>query len=140
LISVSNLEEIKNLRADSEEVIGDKLNDDELILLIQHLPVLRRLDLSGCDDLTDRSMKFFADAISLEELDLSLCSQISDLSLKNISKLPRLKLINLNWCYSITDNGLQSLGSCITLERISLWSCEEVTDKGIFLGCPSYEF
>lgn len=127
---VNSLEAIRHLPPDVATVKGNALGDPEVIA-ITSLRSLRELDLSGCEDITDRSVSELRRLSGLEKLDLSFCNQITDSSLMALAGLPALRSINLNWCYGVTDSGLGALSQCKWLESVSLWSCEEVTDEGV---------
>ena len=127
---VNSLEAIRHLPPDVAVVKGDGLGDPEVIA-IASLRSLRELDLSGCEEVTDRSVSDLRRVASLENVDLSLCNQITDSSLMALAGLPVLRSINLNWCYGVTDSGLSALRQCESLESVSLWSCEEITDVGV---------
>lgn len=127
---VNSVEAIRHLPSDTTAVKGEALGDPEVIA-ITSLQSLRDLDLSGCEDVTDRSVSELHRLSGLEKLDLSFCSQITDSSLRTLATLPSLRSINLNWCYGVTDSALSALSQRESLESVSLWSCEEVTDEGV---------
>jgi F-box/leucine-rich repeat protein 14 len=127
---VKTLADIKALKGESLAVRGENLGDEELIALTRR-GALQRLDLSGCDALTDASVKELSRLVRLEELDLSLCNQITDASVKALSQLPSLRSLSLNWCYQVSDVGVSALASSQSLEALTLWSCEKVTDRGV---------
>ncbi|RUS13407.1 hypothetical protein BC937DRAFT_95378 [Endogone sp. FLAS-F59071] len=73
-------------------------------------PNLRRLNISGCTNVTDRGMAFLA---------RSACAR-------------RLTSLNLERCVGITDVGLRELGkTCTELENLNLSGCTEIADAGI---------
>ena len=128
---VDSIEAILELPSDALAVKGVGLGDAEVSKLLSNCALLEELDLSGCEDVTDRSITDLRRTRLLEKLDLSFCNQITDASLVALSELRHLRFLNLNWCYGITDVGLRSIGRCHTLESVSLWSCEAVTDAGV---------
>ena len=127
---VRNLEAIRHLPQDVAVLKGNGLGDSEVIA-IASFRLLRELDLSGCEEVTDRSVSELGKLSSLEKLDLSFCNQITDCAVTALAGLPALRFLNLNWCYGVTNSGLNALGQCRSLEAVSLWSCEEVTDAGV---------
>lgn len=127
---VNSLETIRHLPPEVVALKGDGLGDPEVIA-IGAFRLLKELDLSGCEELTDRSITELRRVTSLEKLDLSFCNQITDASLIALAGLPALRFLNLNYCYGVTDSGLSALGQCGSLEAVSLWSCEEVSDAGV---------
>jgi len=137
---VRSMEAIHNLPPDVAVLKADDLGDPEVIA-IASFPRLRDLDLSGCEEVTDRSVAELRRVFSLKKLDLSFCNQITDSSLIALATLPALQFLNLNWCYGVTDSGLGALGQCKSLEFLSLWSCEQVTDLGVeaLAGLPNLQ-
>ena len=79
--------------------------------VINGLPQIESLDLSGCYNVTDIgiSQALKADVDSLTRLNLSLCKQITDLSLGRIARyLKNLQDLDLGGCCMVTDDGLVS--------------------------------
>ncbi|XP_041048355.1 F-box/LRR-repeat protein 2 [Carcharodon carcharias] len=92
------------------------LSDDAVCAICTCQPGLTTLDLTGCAELTDRSVTamdscvFSMGAIlheSLRELDLTSCVYITDFSIYVITNyLKGLTALRLGWCKGITDSGL----------------------------------
>jgi hypothetical protein len=127
---VTNIEEIRALPKGTSSVKGINLGDSE-VLALRSLHSLKRLDLSGCDAVTDASVVELKALMELEELDLTLCMFISDASLEALTGLPKLRRLSLHGCYDITDQGLVALARSQSLEKLILWACEKLTDRGI---------
>jgi hypothetical protein len=88
-------------------VHGAQFTDTALSQLITELDILTFLDLSGCTQLSGKSMKSIANLPKLATLDISGCCHITDDSLKFI---PRTILdLGLANCHQITNEGPVSI-------------------------------
>ncbi|KZF24442.1 RNI-like protein [Xylona heveae TC161] len=107
-------------------------------------PKLRRLTLSYCKHVTDRSMAHFAihAASRLEQLDLTRCTTITDQgfqhwSMYHFSKLRKLCLAD---CTYLTDNAIVYLTNAAKeLRELDLSFCCALSDTAtevLALGCP----
>ncbi|KAG7258329.1 hypothetical protein CRUP_023664, partial [Coryphaenoides rupestris] len=95
-----------------------------LSYVIQGMPNIESLNLSGCYNLTDNGLghAFVQEIPSLRVLNLSLCKQITDSSLGRIAQyLKNLEVLELGGCSNITNTGL----------LLNLRSCRHVSDVGI---------
>ena len=82
---------------------------------------LKRIDLAGCEKLTDESTVRLSTVQSLEEINLSLCHRITDRTSEALSQLPKLRFLSLGLCYSTTDAALNTcLGGLRLLRRGAL--------------------
>lgn len=103
--------------------------------VVQGLPNLERLNLSGCYNLTDKWLEgaFVRQVPTLVELDLGMCKQITDSSLDKISKfLPCLEILDLGGCSGITNTSLQMIADGLKrLKKLNVRSCRHVSDIGI---------
>ena len=68
---------------------------------------------------------------NLKKLDLYGCYQITDKSLLYISKLATLQKLCLSWCFNITDKGILHLSSLINLRDLQLSNCKNLTDVSV---------
>jgi hypothetical protein len=127
---VTNIEDIRRLPKGTSSVQGINLQDPEVLALCS-IKSLRKVDLSGCDLLTDRSVARLLELTELEDVDLTLCVLISDESVEALAQLHKLRRLSLHACYNITDAGLAALAESASLEELILWSCEKVTDLGV---------
>lgn len=131
MVQISNADEAVAVTPETRELKGTNLNDTALTTVIGRVPSLQRIDLAGCDDLTDDSVARLVELKGLQEIDLRLCGLVTDASCRAISTLPHLRYLCLGWCFLITDSGLEGIRDSRTLETLLLWGCEEITDRGI---------
>ncbi|XP_014257263.1 F-box/LRR-repeat protein 14 [Cimex lectularius] len=104
--------------------------------VVQGIPNLESLNLSGCYNLTDIALAhaFVVDLPpDLTKLDLSLCKQVTDISLGRIAEyLKNLEVLELGGCGNVTDTGLLLIAWGLkNLKRLNLRSCWHVSDQGI---------
>lgn len=96
---------------------------------------LQSLDLTGCFNVTDA---LIINALEhelplLERLILSFCKQITDTSIARVAQYARnLKVLELAGCSQVTSNALTLISVGLErLERLNVRSCKGVTDRGI---------
>ncbi|KAI3366406.1 hypothetical protein L3Q82_000560 [Scortum barcoo] len=106
-----------------------------LSYVIQGMPNIESLNLSGCYNLTDNGLghAFVQEIPSLRVLNLSLCKQITDSSLGRIAQyLKNLEVLELGGCSNITNTGLLLIAWGLhRLKSLNLRSCRHVSDVGI---------
>ncbi len=120
-------------RLADQQVTGVKLDAstpaDSLIHLAD-LPTLRRVDLSGRDDLVDRDLAFLASMPWLTAVSLGNCRAIGDAGVAYLRQHDALEEINLQWT-ATGDEALRLLAGKPRLHRVSVGG--EVTDAGAAL-------
>ncbi|PSN51042.1 F-box/LRR-repeat protein 14 [Blattella germanica] len=103
--------------------------------VVQGIPNLESLNLSGCYNVTDIGLShaLIADCPSLTQLNLSLCKQVTDSSLGRIAQyLKNLEVLELGGCCNVTNTGLLLIAWGLkNLRRLNLRSCWHVSDQGI---------
>ncbi|KAH7034284.1 hypothetical protein B0J12DRAFT_274655 [Macrophomina phaseolina] len=107
-------------------------------------PKLRRLTLSYCKHITDRSMAHIAVHAStrLEQIDLTRCTTITDQGFQHWSvyPFPNLTKICLADCTYLTDNAIVFLTNAAkALRELDLSFCCALSDTAtevLALGCP----
>ena len=109
------------------------------------LKCLRELDLSGCNRITDLSLKHAFAFLELKILNLSQCQQITDVGLDYLSKNnPAIEDLNLNQCHNISDIGISYLAQRLhRLKRLIIQGCSQLTDHtldAIKLYCKSLHY
>ncbi|KAK9240816.1 hypothetical protein V1525DRAFT_139700 [Lipomyces kononenkoae] len=107
-------------------------------------PNLKRVSLSYCKHITDKSMHHLAAHASsrLEVLDLTRCTTITDVGFGYWSgrHFPRLKKLCLADCTFLTDKAIVSLAAAAkAIEELDLSFCCALSDVSVevlSLGCP----
>lgn len=103
--------------------------------VIQGIPNLESLNLSGCYNVTDIGLShaFVNEVPSLTVLNLSLCKQVTDTSLGRIAQyLKNLEVLELGGCCNVTNTGLLLIAWGLkNLKKLNLRSCWHVSDQGI---------
>lgn len=103
--------------------------------LVNGIPNLEVLNLSGCYNLTDSAVEiaFNHELPSLKELNLSLCKDVSDNSLMRIAtNCKNLCSLDLGGCVKVTNTGLLVISWGLKkLRFLNLRSCRQISDHGI---------
>jgi len=103
--------------------------------LINGVPNLESLNLSGCYNLSDSALDtaFNKDIVSLKVLNLSLCKDVTDSSLGRIAThCKNLEMLDLGGCTKITNTGLLLISWGLKkITSLNLRSCWQISDHGI---------
>nr|XP_023664378.1 lysine-specific demethylase 2B-like isoform X2 [Paramormyrops kingsleyae] len=91
---------------------GLDITDASLRLIIRHMPLLARLDLSYCNHITDQSVNILTAAgtttrDSLTEINLSVCNRVTDQSLAYFKRCGSICHIDLRFCKQVTREGCE---------------------------------
>lgn len=108
-------------------------------------PNLRRISLSYCKHITDRSMYHMAMFASdrIEAIDLTRCTSITDhgFSFWTLRSFSALRSLNLADCTFLTDKAIIAIAtSAKGLQKLVLSFCCSLTDVAVdvlSLGCPA---
>ncbi|XP_038662999.1 F-box/LRR-repeat protein 2-like isoform X4 [Scyliorhinus canicula] len=109
------------------------LTDDAVCAICMCQPGLTTLDLTGCAELTNRSVSAVTGLPYLEHLFLGKIRLLTDNGLKNLSTIPTLQTLDLSECYQVS--GLELVkGFVLPQARASLVSlnfscCTMVKDE-----------
>jgi hypothetical protein len=95
---------------------------DDTIKKLSAFPRLRRLNLIGGQDLTNKGLEAVGELRSLESVSLRHDAVTAD-GLKHLARLPRLKALFL-WDIPLTKENAAALEGCRALERLELRSVE----------------
>uniref|UniRef100_A0A4W4E794 [histone H3]-dimethyl-L-lysine(36) demethylase n=1 Tax=Electrophorus electricus TaxID=8005 RepID=A0A4W4E794_ELEEL len=92
---------------------SENLSDSTLRLIIRHMPLLRRLDLSHCRDLSDQSVSILTASgcnmrNTLREISLAGCNKVTDACLSYMKRLSALTLLDLRGCKGVTRLGCEN--------------------------------
>ncbi|KAL7889669.1 hypothetical protein AOLI_G00019270 [Acnodon oligacanthus] len=132
LIAPSGSENRSRLRSLlSLRLSGLDVSDSILKLIIRHMPLLKRLDLSHCHDLTDQSVSILTASGSnmrttLKEVNLAGCNKLTDACLSYMKRLSALTLLDLRSCKGVTRRGCENFISdlsyctffCLTEDKL----------------------
>jgi F-box/leucine-rich repeat protein 14 len=103
--------------------------------VIEGMPKLESLNLSGCYQVTDIALghAFVQDVDTITVLNLSLCKSVSDSSILRITRhLKSIEVLDLGGCSQITTNSLIRIATGLPkLRHLNLRSCRQVADAGI---------
>uniref|UniRef100_UPI00398E330B lysine (K)-specific demethylase 2Bb isoform X1 n=2 Tax=Pristiophorus japonicus TaxID=55135 RepID=UPI00398E330B len=103
----SKLRNVTDLR-----LAGLDITDATLRLIIRHMPMLSKLDLSYCNHLTDQSINLLT-AVgtttrdSLTEINLSVCNKVTDQCLTYFKRCGNICRIDLRYCKQVTKEGCE---------------------------------
>ncbi|KAM9329343.1 lysine-specific demethylase 2B [Gastrophryne carolinensis] len=103
----SKLRNIMELR-----LAGLDITDASLRLMIRHMPLLSKLDLSFCNHVTDQSINLLTAAgtttrDSLTEMILSDCNNVTDQCLTYFKRCGNICLIDLRFCRQVTKESCE---------------------------------
>ena len=94
---------------------------DAALARVATLEYVTRLNLDGCDRLTDDGVAHLERMPQLEELNLSgWHSQITDSGLQVLEYLKKLRRFDMAWPQRVTDAGIAHLRGGVELEEVSL--------------------
>ncbi|KAM4707319.1 lysine-specific demethylase 2B isoform 2-T2 [Discoglossus pictus] len=91
---------------------GLDITDASLHLIIRHMPLLSKLDLSYCNHVTDQSINLLT-AVgtttrdSLSEINLSDCNNVTDQCLTFFKRCGNICSIDLRYCKQVTKEGCE---------------------------------
>lgn len=114
---------------------GIAVTDATLHEVVETVPHLRGLNLSGCAEITDAAIWAIARACQthLCAIYLAGCVKVSSLGLRLLAhNCGRLRVIDLSDCPQITDQALQTLAAgCWQLRECIMRRCPNVSDAGV---------
>ncbi|XP_048844923.1 lysine-specific demethylase 2B-like isoform X2 [Brienomyrus brachyistius] len=103
----SKLRNVTDLR-----LAGLDITDASLRLIMRHMPLLARLDVSYCNHMSDQSVNILTAAgsttrDSLTQINLSVCNRVTDQSLSYFKRCGSICRIDLRFCKQVTREGCQ---------------------------------
>lgn len=107
------------------------VSDADIDYLCKNCGVLTDLKLSQFHHLTSTALKTIAQYLPLlKRLNVSGCSKICDEGVIAVAKTcVQLQALNISYCYSITNSAMQEVWSnCTLLEELSIIHCSQITD------------
>ncbi|KAJ7344151.1 hypothetical protein JRQ81_000101 [Phrynocephalus forsythii] len=113
---------------------GLDITDATLRLIIRHMPLLSRLDLSHCNHLTDQSTNLLtavgsSTRNSLTELNMAGCNKLTDQSLIYLRRISNITLIDLRGCKQITRKACEHFISDLSINSLYCLSDEKLIQK-----------
>ncbi|QIW94887.1 hypothetical protein AMS68_000405 [Peltaster fructicola] len=112
----------------------NEITDKGVEKIIQICPRLRNLILAKCRQLTDRAV-FAITRLgkNLHYIHLGHCGHITDASVKALANAcNRIRYIDLACCSNLTDDSITRLAGLPKLKRIGLVKCAGITDRSIY--------
>ncbi|KAK1370721.1 F-box/LRR-repeat protein 3 [Heracleum sosnowskyi] len=111
----------------------DELSNRAIAAIADSCRNLMCLKIESCNLLTEKSFESLGSRSSLlEELDVTDCCGVNDEGLKHISKCSKLKSFKLGHCTNISDKGLSDIASnCSNILELDLYRCKGVGDEGL---------
>ncbi|XP_043938154.1 lysine-specific demethylase 2A-like [Protopterus annectens] len=113
---------------------GLDITDATLRLIIRHMPLLSRLDLSHCNHLTDQSVNLLtavgsSTRNSLTEINLAGCNKLTDLSLSYLRRISSPTLIDLRCCKQITRGACEQFIADLSINSLYCLSDDKLIQK-----------
>nr|XP_060628114.1 lysine-specific demethylase 2A [Anolis sagrei ordinatus] len=113
---------------------GLDITDATLRLIIRHMPLLSRLDLSHCNHLTDQSTNLLtavgsSTRNSLTEINMAGCNKLTDQSLIFLRRISNVTLIDLRGCKQITRKACEHFISDLSINSLYCLSDEKLIQK-----------
>ncbi|XP_066467563.1 lysine-specific demethylase 2A isoform X4 [Tiliqua scincoides] len=113
---------------------GLDITDATLRLIIRHMPLLSRLDLSHCNHLTDQSTNLLtavgsSTRNSLTEINMAGCNKLTDQSLLFLRRISNVTLIDLRGCKQITRKACEHYISDLSINSLYCLSDEKLIQK-----------
>uniref|UniRef100_A0A4W5KR77 [histone H3]-dimethyl-L-lysine(36) demethylase n=1 Tax=Hucho hucho TaxID=62062 RepID=A0A4W5KR77_9TELE len=127
-----NRSQLRNMQ--SFRLAGLEISDSTLRLVIRHMPLLTRLDLSHCGGLTDQSINLLTAVGSstrntLTELNLGGCSKLTDLCLRYLRRLSCLSLLDLRECKSVSRKACEAFISELSVNTLYCLSEDKLIQR-----------
>lgn len=113
---------------------GLDIGDSTLRLVIRHMPLLTRLDLSHCTSLTDQSINLLTAVGSstrntLTELHLAGCNKLTDNCLRYLRRLACISLLDLRECKGVSRKACEAFISELSVNTLYCLSEEMLIQR-----------
>uniref|UniRef100_A0A8C7DUY3 [histone H3]-dimethyl-L-lysine(36) demethylase n=1 Tax=Oncorhynchus kisutch TaxID=8019 RepID=A0A8C7DUY3_ONCKI len=127
-----NRSQLRNMQ--SFRLAGLEISDSTLRLVIRHMPLLTRLDLSHCGGLTDQSINLLTAVGSstrntLTELNLGGCSKLTDACLWYLRRLSCLSLLDLRECKGVSRKACEAFISELSVNTLYCLSEDKLIQR-----------
>ena len=110
---------------------GSQNVTDRGLLLLSNLGSLEVALLDHCHSIVGRGLVALASAHRLHTLSLAHCRRLTDEAVINISHLLSLEALSLDGCRCITDRSLAAIANLYELRKLDLSQCDLVTNEGV---------
>lgn len=112
---------------------GITVTDATLQEVVNTVPTLRGLRLTGCSQITDAGIWAIARQCSkLDTIYLAQCERVTELGLRLLAHNCQLVVVDLSDCPQISDTILQTLAAgCWMIQTFIIKRCQRITDAGI---------
>ncbi|XP_036373203.1 lysine (K)-specific demethylase 2Aa isoform X2 [Megalops cyprinoides] len=116
-----NRSKLRNMQ--SFRLAGLEISDSTLRLIIRHMPLLARLDLSHCRGVTDQSVNLLTAVGSstrntLTEINLAGCNKLTDGCLLYLKRVSCLTLLDLRGCKGVTRRACEGFISELSINAL----------------------
>uniref|UniRef100_A0A674BSN7 [histone H3]-dimethyl-L-lysine(36) demethylase n=1 Tax=Salmo trutta TaxID=8032 RepID=A0A674BSN7_SALTR len=130
--SCDNRSQLRNMQ--SFRLAGLEISDSTLRLVIRHMPLLTRLDLSHCGGLTDQSINLLTAVGSstrntLTELNVGGCSKLTDACLRYLRRLSCLSLLDLRECKGVSRKACEAFISELSVNALYCLSEDKLIQR-----------
>uniref|UniRef100_A0A674BRI4 [histone H3]-dimethyl-L-lysine(36) demethylase n=1 Tax=Salmo trutta TaxID=8032 RepID=A0A674BRI4_SALTR len=127
-----NRSQLRNMQ--SFRLAGLEISDSTLRLVIRHMPLLTRLDLSHCGGLTDQSINLLTAVGSstrntLTELNVGGCSKLTDACLRYLRRLSCLSLLDLRECKGVSRKACEAFISELSVNALYCLSEDKLIQR-----------
>ncbi|XP_026758991.2 F-box/LRR-repeat protein fbxl-1-like [Galleria mellonella] len=127
-----------------EEIVRDAKRKRDVKLMCEKLTMdtftgyslarmkgLKKLDVSGCNRITDVSLTYAFNFKELVNLNLSRCQQITHVGIEHLVKnCPSIEYFNLTDCYNLKDEAVKEIVKALRrLKQLELRGCNQLTDR-----------
>lgn len=125
--------------SESKETIkfNSQINDSQLLISLKKFPKLKMIDLSFCNEITEKGLEALKNCTQLKRIDLSWCNQFNDNSIRILTQLPiQLDEIKLSFWRNLEDGSMTYFHSWQSLKVVYLKGMKAnpnntITDIGI---------
>lgn len=113
------------------------LSDVAMAALLEKCTLLKDLDITDCNNLTDTSIQALCNCTSMTRLNVRRCTLLSDASIKTLSKhCVLLRYLNIRSCDNITQDCIDFIPNKLPLLFIDY---DSIFDHGAFFICKGNE-
>lgn len=100
---------------------------------IDSLRNLQYLNITGCYQISDKSLVNSFNLPELKEINMSRCHNCTEVGIKSLcKKCPLLETVDLSECFYVKDSTIEMLTlEAVRLESLKLNGCEQITDESL---------